>query len=117
MPESTSTLYDIARHYADQGLPDKALEPAIRAVELAPDSAAMRSVLAGILLDRGQCEQGLLHLRRTIALASDRPDAQDFMARLSSDLARYEEACRKAMEAVKRGAAPSGPLPAGGSGR
>ncbi len=118
MPESTSTLYDVARHYRDRGLPDKALEPAIRAVELAPDSAAMRSVLAAVLLDRGQCEQGLLHLRRTLALARDRPDAQDFMAALSNSLARYEEACRKAMEAdnagpVRRGADPSAPLPCG----
>lgn len=120
MPESTSTLYDMARCYREQGLPDKALEPAIRAVELAPDSAAMRSVLAGVLLDRGQCEQGLLHLRRTIALARDRSDAADFMPALSGELARYEAACRKAMEAdkaLKRGAGPSAPPRAGGSGR
>jgi tetratricopeptide (TPR) repeat protein len=100
MPESTSTLFDVAWHYTEQKLPDKALEPAIRAVELAPGSAAMRSVLAQVLLDRGQCEQGLLHLRRTIALARGRPDAADFMASLTGSLARYEEACRKAMQSA-----------------
>jgi tetratricopeptide (TPR) repeat protein len=101
MPESTSTLFDLARHYAEQKLPDKALEPAIRAVEVAPGSATMRSVLAQVLLNRGQCEQGLLHLRRTIALARNRPDASDIMASLTGGLSHYEEACRKAMKAAE----------------
>lgn len=101
MPDSTTTLYDMASYYLERDLPDKALEPALRAVQLAPDSAAMRSVLAATLLARGQCDPGLLHLRKTIALARDRPDTSDLLPALSRDLARYEEACRKAKEAAK----------------
>jgi tetratricopeptide (TPR) repeat protein len=98
-PDSLSTQADLADSFLDAGLFEQALEPAGRAVDLAPYSATATNLYAQTRLALGYCKSGLIYLRRTIGLMRGRADAQRYLGPLSRQLTAYEAACRKARAA------------------
>ncbi len=103
-PDDASVHNNLAWLYVQSKAPQKAYELAVRAVKLAPYSAAYVDTYAAVLFELGQCPKSLNAQRRAIELLHERvADAvrQDFQSRLT----RYETVCRE------RAAAP-GPLDA-----
>ena len=102
-PDSLSTLVDLATYEVDSHQFEQALQPAGRAVDLAPYSATATNVYAQALLNLGYCKSGLLYLRRTIELLRARADAQQYLGPLSRQLTAYDTACRQARKAQTPG--------------
>ncbi|HEX8822599.1 MAG TPA: DUF1570 domain-containing protein [Archangium sp.] len=97
LPDSTATQGDLARHYILRGLPEDALEPAIRAWKLAPYSAFSLEVYAMSALQLGSCTHGLRSLRRTLdVVRAKRGTPPEVLGALGDRLTRYERACDQA---------------------
>jgi tetratricopeptide (TPR) repeat protein len=97
LPDSASTQEDLARHYLLRGLPDKALEPATRAWQMAPSSAFSLEPYAMAALRLGYCDDGLRSLRQALSVAGARASTPPESLRALGDrLSRYERACAEA---------------------
>jgi tetratricopeptide (TPR) repeat protein len=97
LPDSAATQGDLARHYLLRGLPDKALEPATRAWQMAPSSPLSLEVYAMSALQLGHCTHGLRSLRHTLDIVSTKASTSpDILRSLGERLTRYERACEQA---------------------
>lgn len=78
-PDNAAALNNLAWMYNERG-DARGLELAARAVELAPESAAIIDTYGWILLAQGRNEEGLTELRRAMALNPDDPDIRYHVA-------------------------------------
>jgi putative PEP-CTERM system TPR-repeat lipoprotein len=102
--ESPAVLNNLANILARQG-DDGALAYAERAHRLAPKDAAIQDTLGWILLQRGDAEGGLRHLREARLRDPRSAEIRYHLAAALARTGRHDEARRELAEAMKGGAA------------
>ena len=102
--DDAAVLNNLANILASQGH-KRALELAERAHRLAPRDAAVQDTLGWILVQQGQVDAGLRHLREARLRAPDNPEIRYHLASALARFGRREEARRELEPALREGIA------------
>jgi Flp pilus assembly protein TadD len=102
--DDPAVLNNLANILSSQG-DKRALELAERAHRLAPRDAAVQDTLGWILVQQGQLDSGLRHLREARLRAPDSPEIRYHLAFALSRFGRREEARRELEPALREGIA------------
>lgn len=86
-PNDTAILQQIAVAYTRIGMTDEAMRTYRRVLEMKPHAAGAHYGLAFLLLQRGQTDDGVAHLRAFLAHPPNFEDAQRHVAHARSILA------------------------------
>jgi Flp pilus assembly protein TadD len=102
--DDAAVLNNLANILASQG-DKRALELAERAHRLAPRDAAVQDTLGWILVQQGQLDAGLRHLREARLRAPENPEIRYHLAAALVRFGRREEARRELEPALREGIA------------
>jgi Flp pilus assembly protein TadD len=91
-PDSARANTQLVSHYLLMGRPEKALELARKAVELAPDRVETHLALATACSQTGLLEEALIEARAAVDMNPGRADAQLALGTVYARLGRYREA-------------------------
>jgi len=92
-PKHASTLNSLAWFYAGTQRPEKAVDPAARAVKLAPGNAAILDTYAAVLFQLGRCPEALKMQRRAADSLHERAP-ESLRRSIHETLGKYEQSCR-----------------------
>jgi tetratricopeptide (TPR) repeat protein len=93
-PQNPSVLNSLAWFYVGMKNPQKALEPAKRAVALAPGDASVLDTYASVLFHSGRCPESIKVQRRALDVLHERA-SEHLRKSLQDTLEKYEQSCQQ----------------------